>query len=96
MFCRSPSASESLKGFGILNLPSTRTLQDYKPTLVCNPGEIEKRLRKDRELYDCRVSEALHQQKSIPLSEGALIFDEVKVSLKLQWNSHDDKLVGYR
>ena len=31
----------------------------------------------------------------VPLSVGALIFDEVKVGMKLQWNSSNDSLVGY-
>ena len=31
----------------------------------------------------------------VPLSAGAFIFDEVKVGMKLQWNSSNDNLVGY-
>ena len=31
----------------------------------------------------------------VPLGEGALIFDEVKVASKLQWNSRDNSLIGY-
>ena len=35
------------------------------------------------------------QLKFPPLSEGALIVDEVKVAAKLHWNSRDDSLVGH-
>ena len=93
VFSRSPAAYESPKSFKILALPSVSTLQDYKSMLVCGPGEVDKRLRKERELYDGIVSKAVGKQKmgdenvSIPLSERSLIFDEVKVSMKIQWNS---------
>ena len=63
--------------------------------LVCSPGEIDKRLKRERELYDGRVSEALKTGSKVPVSEGAIIFDEIKVAQKLQWNSQNDSLVGY-
>ena len=101
VFSRSPAAYESLKSFKILALPSVSTLQDYKSMLLCGPEEVDKRLRKERELYDGIISEAVGKQKmgdenvSIPLSEGSLIFNEVKVSMKIQRNSRDDSVAGY-
>lgn len=59
-------------------------------------GKIDEYLKKESELYNAQVSEAKQKQNvQIPLSEGILIFDEVKVSMNLQWNSRNDSLVGY-
>ena len=63
VFSRSPAAYESLKSFKILALPSVSTLKDYKSMLVCGLREVDKRLRKERELYDGIVSKAVGKQK---------------------------------
>ena len=57
-------------------------------------------MKKERELYDAQINEAKERQKvisstTIPLSDGIVIFDEVKVSMNLQWNSRNDSLIGY-
>ena len=60
------------------------------------PGECAQRLAEERKLYDARVE--WHRNsgaKFPPLSEGALIVDEVKVAAKMHWNSRDDSLVGH-
>ncbi|XP_064388810.1 uncharacterized protein LOC135336868 [Halichondria panicea] len=59
------------------------------------PGEIVSRLKEEYDMYQLRKKEAKAQGKKAPLGEGALIFDEVKVRAKLQWNSSDNSLVGY-
>ena len=58
-------------------------------------GEIESRLREEYELYQQKRKEASTNGKLLPLGERSLIFDEVKVAAKLQWNSSDNSIVGY-
>lgn len=60
------------------------------------PGECAQSLAEERKLYDARIQ--WHRSsgaKFPPLSEGALIVDEVKVAAKMHWNSCDDSLVGH-
>ena len=100
VYSRSTSAYEALKSFDLLQLPSSDTLKDFKSPLTCAPGEIDSRLQKERELYDGRIKEAMERKKInsgylLPLSLGVLIFDEVKVGMKVQWNSSNDAIVGY-
>ena len=59
-------------------------------------SEIDKHLKKERELYDTKVTEAKRTTDTpIPISDGVMIFDEIKIAMKLQWNSSNDSLVGY-
>ena len=100
VFCRSPSAYEALKSFNLIHLPSISTLSDYKAMLACEAGEVDKRLKKERDSYDEAIKEAKTRQESIgstpiPISEGLLVFDEVHVAMKLQWSSINDRLMGY-
>ncbi len=69
-------------------------LEKYKGNKE-SAGEGELRLKEEKELYEQRQAEASSCGKRIPIAEGALIFDEVKVQMKLQWNSRDNSLVGY-
>lgn len=96
MYSRSPAAFEALQSFKILQLPSTATLKSYTKSNKEAPGECAKRLAEERKLYDARVQWYRESgAKFPPLSEGALIVDEVKVAAKLHWNSRDDSLVGH-
>ena len=68
--------------------------------ILLHIGKIDEYLKKERELYDAQINEAKKRQKvisstTIPLSDGIVIFDEVKVSMNLQWNSRNDSLIGY-
>ena len=100
MFSRSRSAYEALQSFNLLHLPSIDTLSDYKAMLKCDAGNVDAYLKKERSLYDEMIKEAKERLKVIPttlipLSNGALIFDEIKVTMQLQWNSSNDRLIGY-
>ena len=100
VYSRSTSAYEALKSFNLLQLPSSDTLKDFKSPLTCAPGEIDNRLQKERELYNGRAKEAMERKKInsqylLPLSLGVLVFDEVKVGMKVQWNSSNDAIIGY-
>ena len=58
-------------------------------------GEIETRLKDESDIYQQRQKEAKEKGRLVPLGDGSLIFDEVKVTAKLQWNSRDNSLIGY-
>ena len=70
-------------------------LKQYKSTYTEKAGEIESRLKEESDIYRQRQEEAKEKGKLVPLGEGSLIFDEVKVTAKLQWNSRDNSLAGY-
>ena len=52
-------------------------------------------MKEEHDIYQQRQREAKEQGKLLPVGKGALIFDEVTVTAKLQWNSHNNALVGY-
>ena len=97
VFARSPAAYSSLRSFRLLQLPSVSVLKQFKSSYkdLEAAGEIEARLMEEHNVYQKRQQEAKLVGKLLPPSEGALIFDEVKVRAKLQWNSRDNSLVGY-
>ena len=96
VYSRSPAAFEVLRDFNILQLPGVSTLKSYVRSNKQAPGECAKRLANERHHYNIKVQEHIHAGKpNPPLSEGALIADEVKVAAKLHWNSCDDSLVGH-
>lgn len=47
------------------------------------------------QIYQQRQKEAEEKGWLVLLGEESLIFDEVKVTVKLQWNNQDNSLVGY-
>ena len=95
IYCRSPAAFEALSSFKLLQLPGAYTLKRYTRSNKEDPGECDKRLAHEREMYDERRSDAIKSGNLFPpLSEGVLIADEVKVAAKLHWNSRDDNIVG--
>ena len=96
VYSRSPSAFETLRDFKILQLPGVSTLKSYVRSNKEAPGESTKRLADERHHHNIKVQEHVQAGKSNPpLSEGALIANEVKVAAKLHWNSRDDSLVGH-
>lgn len=96
IYSRSPAAFEALQDFNILQLPGVATLKSYIRSNKEAPGECAERLANERHHYNIKVQEHLQAGKrNPPLSEGALIADEVKVAAKLHWNSRDDSLVGH-
>ena len=70
-------------------------LKQYKSTCTEGAGEVESRLKEESDIYHQRQKEVKEKSKLVPLGEGSLIFDEFKVTAKLQWNSRDNSLVGY-
>ena len=59
-------------------------------------GNVPNDQQTSAKYYNTKVQERIQAGKPTPpLSEGALIADEVKVAAKLHWNSRDDSLVGH-
>ena len=94
MYTRSPSAYEALKGFNILNLPSVSSLKAFTGSNLEDPGDIQKRLSESYKDYQALVEQRKTQGMRPPLWEGVLIFDEVKVAMKVSWKSRNEELVG--
>ena len=94
VFVRSPSAYEALKSFNILQLPSRATLQSYTGAFLHEPGASSQSIARQAKVYKSFQAEEVKQGKHEPTSDGALIFDEVKVVSSLLWNSRNQKLVG--
>jgi len=84
---RSPAASEALKSFDILQLPSWSTLQSYTGTFLHEAGAASESIEKQVEMYEASIAQCKKEGKSVPQSDGVLIFNEVKVVSGLMWNS---------
>ena len=80
---RSPAAYEALKSFGVLQLPCKRSLQYFLGANASTPGVNEKAMSEQRNLYDAFCAQQKREGKKVPLYEGILIFDEVKVQSKV-------------
>ena len=74
---RSP-AYEAVKGLNILNLPSRRSLESFPGLESHPPGVSHHYLCEQWKNYQAHC-EKLQKGQPIPVSEGVLIFDEVKV-----------------
>ena len=94
MYTRSPAAYDALRSFKLLQLPSVRTLKYYIDSNLEEAGEVEQRLAEKKKQYDHFIDAIVKgkQQKTtnvgsegssanVPLGEGVLIIDEVKVSI---------------
>ena len=95
VYARSLAAYSTLRSFRLFQLPSVAVLKKYKCSYNEAAGEAEVRLKEEKDMYQKTQDEAKECGKLVPLCKGALIFDEVKVQSKLQWNSCDNSLVGY-
>ena len=94
IFTRSPAAYEALKSFGILQLPSRSLLQSYTGTFLHDPGTNSKCIADQVAQYVLFKAECQKQGKHLPMSDGVLVFDEVKVACQLMWNSRSQTLTG--
>ena len=97
VYTKSPAAYESLKCFKILQLPSAKSLSHFLRSKLHEPG-VHNSLHeyvKDQEEKYVKYKEELHDRgKPVPLHEGIIIFDEVKVTGKVKWNSKNDAFYG--
>ena len=79
IYSRSPAAFRAVRSLGILQLPCDRTVQRFMHRHNTSSGIDEESLRLNAERYDRYKSERLTEGQPAPLSEGVLIWDEVKV-----------------
>ena len=94
MYVRSPSAYEALKSFNILQLPSHTSLQSYTGAFLHEAGASLDTIVKQTEIYRAYICTCEREGKSVPQSDGVLIFDEVKVITGLIWNSRNQSIIG--
>ena len=93
VYTRSPAAYQALRGFGILQLPCANTLRTFTGFNLEKPGANE-RIAHAREKYDLMIAEKKKKGKKVPLSEGVLIFDEVKVEVKVHYHAKTGTYLG--
>lgn len=93
VYSRSPTAYEALKGFGILQLPGVSALKRYSSFNLESPGICEERLAVAREQYEQMINEK-KDADTTPSWDGILIFDEVKVGMKVHYHAKTGKFIG--
>lgn len=93
-YARSPTAYEALRGFGILQLPCVSSLKGFTGFNLEAPGFCEERLSYARQQYDRLVESKRASHQPPPFSEGILIFDEVKVGVKVQYHAKAGRFLG--
>lgn len=78
------AAYEALKGFNFLKLPSVSSFKPFTSSNLEAPGDIQKRLSQSYyDDYQTLIQTKKGQDGKLPLGEGAPIFDEVKVAMKV-------------
>ena len=94
VYVRSPAAYEVLKSFKILQLPSKLTLQSYTGAFLHEAGVCAESIVRQVDQYRTFQQSFQDQSGAVPLSDGAVIFDEVKAISSLIWKSRSHHLVG--
>ncbi|XP_065888474.1 uncharacterized protein [Dysidea avara] len=94
IYTRSPAAYKALQSFEILKLPSKSTMQAYTGAFMHAPGASNVCIVEQVSQYVLFKEECRKNGRQEPKSDGALIFDEVKVACQLMWNSQNHQLMG--
>jgi len=94
VYSRSPAAYEALKSFGILKLPSRSTVQAYTSCFLHEGGSTWESISEQACMYEKFKQQCSRSGKQMPMGDGVLIFDEVKVISRLLWNSRSQKIIG--
>lgn len=90
IFTRSPSAYEALKSYQILKLPSVASLKHLTSANKQPTGLNLPHLHDAKQAYTVYKEEWKEQGFLEPKEYGGLIFDEVKVVMKVHSNSADN------
>ena len=77
-----------------MQLPLRSTLQSYTGAFLHEAGAAAESITKQVELYEASIANCKYERKLAPQSDGALIFDEVKVVSGLIWNSQSQRIIG--
>lgn len=94
VFTRSPSAYEALASYDILKLPSVTSLKQFKSANNQAPGINLQHLEEAQKSYANYVAERTEQGYPKPRNTGVVMFDEVKVLMKVHWNSANNGWVA--
>ena len=94
VYCRSPTAYESLRSWNIFKLPTKYSLRPFTTTLLHDSGPYYDYLQEQALKYKSYKAESVQAGRKEPLGEGVLILDEVIVVGKVAWNSKNGKLCG--
>lgn len=94
IYLRSPAAFELIRDMRILQLPSKRSLQDYVSANLLRPGINHNYMARQYHMYSKHCKDVVVKSEYPPLGEGILIFDKVKVQLKMMWNSKNNEIIG--
>lgn len=87
----SPSAYETIPGFGILQLPGVSMLKSFTSFNIGNWGFNEEQIAYVHQPYDKMTSEKKAASARVLFWEA---FDEVKVGLKVCYHTKTGKFVG--
>jgi len=94
VYIRSPAAYEALKSFNVLQLPSKSILQSYTGDYLHDAGACNDSIIRQVTQYKAFCQSCQDKGGVLPMSDGVLIFDEVKVISSMIWNSRSHHLVG--
>ena len=83
-----------LKDFNVMQLPSCATLQAYTGAFLHETGACSESIASQVSNYRSFQESCRIENKEVPRSDGALIFDEVKVISSLMWNSRNHRIIG--
>ena len=94
VYSRSPAAFEAIKHLGILQLPSSSSLQAFMSSHQQDPGANEEHMELQSTLYNQHVESKVSKGSRKPKRDGILIFDQVKVQGGVAWNSKNNQIIG--
>ena len=79
---------------GILQLPSISTLKGFTSFNVEQAGFSEERISYARKQYDNMMEAKRSAKEVVPFNKGILIFDEVKVGMKVHYHAKTGTFIG--
>ena len=96
VYSRSPAAFEAIKHLGILQLPSSSSLQAFMSSHQRDPGANEEHniMELQNNLYKQHVKSKINKGSMKPKRDGILIFNVVKVQGGVPWNSKNNQIIG--
>lgn len=79
---------------GILQLPSISTLKGFTSFNVEQAGFSEERISYAGKQYDKMMEAKCSAKEVVPFNMGILIFDEVKVGMKVHYHAKTGTFIG--
>jgi hypothetical protein len=95
VYSRSQAAYEALRHFPMLQLPSTRMLQEIvSANFTGKHGCNQEYLAQQSILYNEEQKKKKNSDQRCGVKYGCLIFDEIKIVSKITWNSKNGEMYG--